>query len=345
MAIISTIKVCLKNFPITSAPMIMSLMLSYWYICPHIESSIRWSFFFGVDTKVYMFGVGITSSIIYAAGAVIMNVEDEHKQQIGTNAYHLAVLDKVGLSMFVIYEIFMVLLLLLFKLLSKEVTVATWICVVLLLGNFAIPIINAECVLNRASDLLRGFTPDSEELHQLQKGKDKNLFASFRALKILVLLVAMMLLVGAGAEIYERLTKISIAISMGYLAEYAMIWFIFGNFVTRCLVGMLYTIFSEINEFSYILFSSEVLIACAMIIFMPTHSVIVFNSACFIAGSGVGGLCVIIPLVIAQDFGTKHFGLLWGAFSFAMELGVWIFSFLIFDHFYENTWGRCTKTK
>lgn len=88
-------------------------------------------------------------------------------------------------------------------------------------------------MLNRASDLLRGFSPEIDELHRLQRGRDKNLFASLKSLKLLLLIIAMIILVGCGAVIYERLSKISIAISMGYLAEYAMIWFIFGNFVTR----------------------------------------------------------------------------------------------------------------
>lgn len=127
LAVISTIKVCLKNFPKSAAPMIMSIMMSYWYISPHIESSIRWSYFFGVDTKVYMMGIGIASALVYAVGAVIMNVEEQSQQQNGISQYHLAVLDKVGLSIFVIFEIFMVLLLLLFKLLTKEVIIATWI--------------------------------------------------------------------------------------------------------------------------------------------------------------------------------------------------------------------------
>lgn len=183
--------------------------------------------------KVYMMGVGVTSAIIYAAGAVIMNIEQPNQQQNGITQYHLAMLDKVGLSMFVIVEIFMVLLLLLFKLITKEINIATWVCVGLLFCNFLLPIVYAEFIMNRASDLLRGFNPDVDELLQLQKSKDRDLFASLKSLKILVLFVASVILIGSGAEVYERLSKISIAISMSYLAEYAVIWFIFGNFATR----------------------------------------------------------------------------------------------------------------
>jgi hypothetical protein len=198
-------------------------------------------------------------------------------------------------------------------------------------------------VLNRASDLLRGFEPQVDELHRLQRGKDKKLFTSLKSLKLLIL-------VGAGAEINERLTKISIAISMAFLAEYAMIWFVFGNFVTRCLIGLLYTLLNMDNDFSYILtFSLEILIAIILIILTPDHSVIIFNAACFLAGSGVGGLSVMIPLVIVQDYGKKNFCFLWGIFTITMELGVWLFSMVVFDHFYDkynkDRWGRCTKTE
>lgn len=88
---------------------------------------------------------------------------------------------------------------------------------------------------------------------------------------------------------------------------------------------MLYTIFNSVNEFAYILFSCEILTAMIMIIFTPAHSVLVFNSACFLAGSGIGGLAVMIPTVLAQDFGTKNFGFLWGCFLFGMQIGEWIF--------------------
>jgi cyanate permease len=63
-----------------------------------------------------------------------------------------------------------------------------------------------------------------------------------------------------------------------------------------------------------------------------------------LGGSGVGGISVMLPLFIIQDFGKKHFGLVWGIYLFAMELGVWIFTMVVFDHFYENfnkdRWGR-----
>lgn len=348
LALVSTVKVCLLNFPITASPMVLSILLSYWYICMHIESSLRWSFFFGVDTKVYTMGVGIATSVIYAIGAVVMKIEKGSREQSGVSQYHLAMLDKVGLTMFVICEIFMILLLLLFKLIIKDVVVSTWIWVALLIGNFILPIINAECVLNRASDLLRGFSPEIDELHRLQRGRDKNLFASLKSLKLLLLLIAMIILVGCGAVIYERLSKISIAISMGYLAEYAMIWFIFGNFVTRWLLGLLYAIINVSNDFTYmVFFAAEIVLSAFVIIFIPNRSVLLFNSAWFIAGSGVGGLSISVPLVIAQDFGKKHFGVIWGTFTLGMEIGVWIFSMVIFDHFYDkynkDRWGRCTK--
>ena len=88
-------------------------------------------------------GVGITTSIVYAIGAIILSKEKEQHQG-GVSQYHLAMLDKVGLSLFVVFEIFMILLLMLFKLITRDVMVATWICVVLLLGNFILPIVNAE---------------------------------------------------------------------------------------------------------------------------------------------------------------------------------------------------------
>lgn len=293
-----------------------------------------------------MTGVGITTSVIYAIGAVVLTKEDQ-RHQGGVSQYHLAMLDKVGLTIFVVCEIFMILLLLLFKLILKDVMVATWICVSLLVGNFILPIINAECVLNRASDLLRGFTPEIDELHKLQRGRDKNLLATLKSAKLIVLLFSISILAGSGGEIFERLTKISISISMSYLAEYAMIWFIFGNFVTRCLIGMMNVIMNIENDFSYIIFFSfEILVATIMIIFTPKHSVLLFNAACFIAGAGIGGLYIMVPLILIQDYGTKHFGVLWGTFTFCMELGVWVFSMIIFDHFHDkynkDKWGRCT---
>jgi hypothetical protein len=87
--------------------------------------------------------------------------------------------------------------------------------------------------MSRASDLLRGFSPEIDELHRLRIGRDMNFMSILKSFKILLLFVAALLLVGSGSEIYERLSKISIAISMSYLTEYAMIWFIFGDFITR----------------------------------------------------------------------------------------------------------------
>lgn len=127
MAILSTLKVNLKNFSITTSPIILSILLSYLYINEHIEGSIRWSFFFGLDNKIYLYGVAVTTSIIYFIAAFIMTV-DEGQQNLGTTPeYQLATLDKVGLSVFVIYEIFMILLLLLFKLVMKDMSISTWI--------------------------------------------------------------------------------------------------------------------------------------------------------------------------------------------------------------------------
>lgn len=52
----------------------------------------------------------------------------------------------------------------------------------------------------------------------------------------------------------------------------------------------------------------------------------------------------MVPLFIAQDFGKKHFGVIWGVFLFGMEFGIWLFSMIVFDGFYEkynkDKWGR-----
>lgn len=171
-----------------------------------------------------------------------MNTEHDSKGLSGVSQYHLSILDKIGLALFVVFEILMILLLLVFKLITREVTVATWIAVSLLAGNFLLPIINVECIVNRASDLLRGFSPEIDELHRLQRGKDKSLLTSLKSIKLIILLIASTILIGAGTEIYERLSLISQAISMSFLTEYAMIWFVFGDFITRCFIGLLYVI-------------------------------------------------------------------------------------------------------
>mgnify|MGYP001953034114 CR=1 FL=1 len=115
-------------------------------------------------------------------------------------------------------------------------------------------------------------------------------------------------------------------------------------------MGLLYVLINcDICLLSMLLFSIEILVAMVMIIFTPEHSVFLFNMACFLGGSGVGGLSVMLPLFIIQDFGKKYFGFVWGLYLFGKELGVWIFTMVVFDHFYGNynkdRWGRCTKTE
>jgi hypothetical protein len=91
-----------------------------------------------------MIGVGIATSVIYGIGAIILSVEEGPSIQNGVSQYHLATLDKVCLTMFVVLEIFMVLLFLMFKLITHEVTFATWTIIALLCLNFLLPIINTE---------------------------------------------------------------------------------------------------------------------------------------------------------------------------------------------------------
>lgn len=87
-------------------------------------------------------------------------------------------------------------------------------------------------------------------------------------------------MIGAGSLVYEKLTKVSIAISMSYLAEYAMIWYIFGNFVTRLLIGTTFTLLNYINDFIYLIFFGvEVFIALLLILLTPDHSLFIFNIA------------------------------------------------------------------
>jgi MFS family permease len=280
LAIISTIKVSLKNFSISTSPIILSILLSYLYITEHIEGSIRWSFFFGLDNKWYMYGVAGTSTVIYLIAAFVMTIDEGNRDNGSVSEYQLATLDKVGLSVFVIYEIFMILLLLLFKLVIKDVSISTWICVILLVGNFIIPMINAEFILGRASDLLSGFSPNVHDLGKLQKGKDKAILSSLKSCKLFTLFLVTVIMLGAGSLVYEKLTKISIAISMNFLAEYAMIWFIFGNFVTRLLIGTTFILLNYINDFSYmVFFGIEIFLAMLLILLTPNESVIMFNIA------------------------------------------------------------------
>ena len=120
LAIIAAVKINLKNFNATVAPLIIWILLSYFYIGIHIESSIRWSFLFGIDTKVYLLGVGITSFVIYAIGAFILMFDQGAQQHSIESQYYLAMLDKIGWSIFIMYEVFLVLLLMLFKLIMKK---------------------------------------------------------------------------------------------------------------------------------------------------------------------------------------------------------------------------------
>ena len=121
LATISTVKINLKNFNVTVAPLIISILLSYFYMGIHIESSIRWSLLFGIDTKVYLLGVGIASFVIYAVGAIILTFDQGAEQHSIESQYYLAMLDKIGWSIFIIYEVFLMLLLMLFKLILKNV--------------------------------------------------------------------------------------------------------------------------------------------------------------------------------------------------------------------------------
>lgn len=95
--------------------------MSYFYMSIHIESSIRWSFLFGIDTKLYLFGVGIASFVIYAVGALVLTLDSGTEQHSIESQYYLAMLDKIGLSIFIIYEVLLVLLLMIFKLVLKNV--------------------------------------------------------------------------------------------------------------------------------------------------------------------------------------------------------------------------------
>lgn len=137
---------------------------------------------------------------------------------------------------------------------------------------------------------------------------------------------------------------------MSNLTEYAMIWFVFGDFVTRLIAGILTITFNFVNDFTFLLiFGVEILISMILIVLTPSHSVIIFNLACFLGGSGVGGLWVMTPVIITQDYGKGNFGILWGTTTLAFEISTWVFSGLIFDKFYESyskdRWGRCTQTQ
>lgn len=347
LAIISAIKVSLKNFSIITSPIILSIMLSYLYITEHVEGSIRWTFFFGIDNKIYMYGVAAASTVTYFVAAFIMTIEDGQHNKGGISEFQLATLDKVGLSVFIIFEIFMVLLLLLFKLVIKDVSISTWICVVLLSGNFVIPMINAEFILGRASELLSGFKPNINDLEKLQKGKDKDTLSSIFSCKVITLFIIAFVMLGGGSLVYEKLTKVSIAISMSFLAEYAMIWFIFGNFVSRLLIGTVFVLINSINDFAYmVFFGVEIFIAMLMIFLTPDESIIIFNIACFIGGCGVGGIWVMLPVTTTQEYGKNNFGVIWGTFTLLIQTGILVFNRLVFDHFYEkfnkDRWGRCT---
>ena len=214
-----------------------------------------------------------------------------------------------------------------------------------MIGNFIIPIINAEWVLSRANNLLLGYSPDPNELRKVLKVKDKSLFGSFESLRLFGLLIVSLILIGSGSQVFERLSKISISISMGYLTEYTMIWYIFGNFITRIFAGAIYLISNNVNEYLLMLiFSLEILLSTILIYFVPSQSVVLFNLAWFIAGSGVGGLSIMIPVIIVQDYGRKNFGFIWGTFWLFMQAGVFLFSSIIFDYFYgnyhDNKWGK-----
>lgn len=120
LGIISAVKVNMLNYTTEASPIVISILMSYLCVGIHVESAIRWYIFFGVDTKTYMIGVGVVSFFIYAIGAFVMVVAEE--DQDGSQAENKSVIvDKISLSIFIVFEVFQVLLLLMFKLIIKDV--------------------------------------------------------------------------------------------------------------------------------------------------------------------------------------------------------------------------------
>lgn len=129
-----------------------------------------------------------------------------------------------------------------------------------------IPILTTELLINGAFDY-----------HQSLR-EERAAEPSLKIMKPISLFFISLICVGAGSMVFERLSKISISISMSYLSDYTIIWFIFGDFITRSLVGITYTISDNIEKHLLTtIFSVEILFATAMMIFIPSHSVILFN--------------------------------------------------------------------
>lgn len=328
IAAITSISTITINFSKSVGPTVAAIMITYYWVAPLFDQTIRKGYFEDVPLKNNMIATGVTMFVVYLLAALIMN-ENEQSDKLKKAS---SLTDRLGLFIYAaiaggfIASVYFVIIV------AEAWRLGVFFMALFILLNFIALGFTIQMLLGRIRD------GDTRGVAHEEHPEKRNVFQMIFDIRYICLLVGTFIVIGSGQTYYIEVESVSNAIGQSDLGDNVIKAYWISLVATTLGGGMVAATFNKlINGW---LFAAAAAFAAAvgfgLVFLADSYGVVWYYFSSFFVGAGVGGWWVIVPQLVLDDAGPRNFESLWGITLSVNAVGMFAFDFF-FEWISEKT--------
>ena len=328
IAAITSISTIIINFSKNVGPMIAAVMMTYYFIAPWFDITVRKGYFDDVSLKTNMIAMGVIQFVVFLLAAIVM---DENEQSPSLKKAS-SLTDRVGILIYagiaggfaaVIYS---------FVIVAEMYSVGVFFMALLVLINFIVLGFTIQLLLGRIK------RSDTSNVAEDKHPEKRNVCQMIFDIRYISLLLGAFIVVGSGFTYYSEAPSVAVAIGHPELGVNVVKAYWASLVITTLGGGLIAAIFNRlINGWVFAAVAALSSAAGFGFVFLADgYGEFWFYLSAFFVGGGVGGWWVIVPQLILDDQGPRNFESLWGISLTVIAAG-WFSFEQLFDFISEKT--------
>lgn len=323
IAAINSISTITINFSKSVGPTVSTIMITYYFVAPLFDTTVRHGYFEDVPLKMNMIATGVILFVVFLLAGLIMN-ENEQSPALKRAS---ALTDTLGLWIYAGIAGGFVAAVYFTTIIAEQYRLGVFAMALFILINFIALGFTIQVLLGRIK------SGDSRNASEQVHPDKRNICEMIFDIRYFALLFGTFIIIGTGATYYNEAASVANAIGESDLEDKVNKAFWASAVIAILGGGMVASTFNTlINGW---LFAALAALASAigfgLVFLADAYGVFWFYLSAFFVGAGFGGWWVIVPQLVIDDAGPRNFESLWG-----LSLTVNAAGYFAFDNLF--TW-------
>jgi hypothetical protein len=317
IASITAISTITINFSKSVGPTVASIMITYYWVAPLFDVTVRAGYFEDVPLKMNMIATGVIMFVVFLLAGLIMN-ENEQKASLKKAS---SLTDRFGLFIYAIIAGGFVASIYLTVIIAEQWRFGVFLMALFILINFISLGFTIQMLLGRIK------TGDSKNAAEETHPERKNVCEMIFDIRYFCLLFGSFIVIGSGTTYYLEAPGVGNAIGDSELGAQVNKAFWLSAVASTLGGGIIAATFNKlINGWVFAAMAAGAsALGFGFVFLADGYGVFWFYLSAFFVGAGTGGWWVIVPQLILDDAGPKNFESLWGIALTVNAFGIFAF--------------------